>query len=175
LNAVALDVRHCQPSLQLSSSDFCTAELPLLNALRIQALVQQQDFLKVLDAPGPLHCFHDCCGSPARRLISLAPTLYGSCQPPTTICVSHSREISENVTLSGSFPGFSEAALQSVSERPPDFEWREGWRGKARPLKRAATAAFASRFGCRLVRAATAAFASGFGGRLVRTPGLRVF
>src|ERR1700740_3167694 len=51
-------------------------DLLLLNARRIQAFLQQQDFLIAFDAPELLFCFQKSCGGPAQRLISFAPTFY---------------------------------------------------------------------------------------------------
>src|SRR5260370_582825 len=67
--------------MKTSSSAFYCADLLLLNARRIQAFLQQQDFLIAFDASELLLCFQQSCGGPPQRLISFAPTLYVS-RPP---------------------------------------------------------------------------------------------
>src|SRR6516162_3498260 len=64
-----------------SSSDFYCADLLLLNARRIQAFLQQQDFLIALDAPELLLRFQEPRGGPAQRLISFTPTFYVPSHP----------------------------------------------------------------------------------------------
>src|SRR5260370_1256411 len=67
--------------MKTSSSAFYCGDLLLLNARRIQAFLQQQDFLIAFDASELLVCFQGSCSGPAQRLISFAPTLYVSRHP----------------------------------------------------------------------------------------------
>src|SRR5215472_13084949 len=62
--------------LLASSGDFQVAYLLLLNARRVQTLLQHQNFLIAFDASELLFSLQESCSSPAQRLISFSPALY---------------------------------------------------------------------------------------------------
>src|SRR6516165_4444287 len=59
-----------------SSSDFYGPDLLRLNARRIQAFLQQQEFLKAFDASERFLRFQEPGSRPTQRLISFSPALY---------------------------------------------------------------------------------------------------
>jgi len=61
--------------LQPTSSDFYCPDLLLLKARRIQAFLQQQDFLIAFDASELLLGFQESCGPPAQVDFLLASVL----------------------------------------------------------------------------------------------------
>ena len=57
------------------------SEPPSAEYARVQAFLQQQNFLIAFDASELLLCFQESSGRPAQRLISFSPAFYVACHP----------------------------------------------------------------------------------------------